>query len=189
MLSIAILDLFVSVFLICFIAGSILSILQRIIPHKGGPCQYVESFQGLMWGKTAVHSQEADDSHATTVPARVNNENEPQKDTANPSTPIQPVHTVTEQKYCFVLSVEVPGYKADELILSVTDVIRQVVLSGKNATRQPIRLAATFPPLTGFKNLIAVLEDGILKVTVEKIKRDRRIVQVLTPKKGASGSG
>ncbi|KAJ3384924.1 hypothetical protein HDU80_000817 [Chytriomyces hyalinus] len=171
MLSFAILDLIVTVFLICFIGGSILSILHRIIPHKGGPCQYVESVHALMRGKTAVSSQQ-------TI--------EPQRGTPDPSASIEPVHTLTKEDDGFVLVVEVPGYKAYELTVVVKDDIRQVVLYGRNPrTEEKIYLATTFSRLGDFKKVGAFLEDGILKVTVGKLKRDGRLVQVMIPKQGA----
>ncbi|KAI8842415.1 hypothetical protein BJ741DRAFT_380905 [Chytriomyces cf. hyalinus JEL632] len=173
------------------LAPSLECIKHRTIPHKGGPCQYVESFHALMWGKPAVSSEKTDDASHGTVPAHANQQTvESQHEAPDPSAPIQPVHRLTKEDHGFVLAVELPGYKAHEFTVAVMDDIRQVVVFGKNPrTGQRIYLAATFSRLGDFKNVAAVLEDGILKVTVGKLKRDGRLVQVMKPISDAGVSG
>ncbi|TPX76681.1 hypothetical protein CcCBS67573_g02042 [Chytriomyces confervae] len=113
-------------------------------------------------------------------PAPASSEATPSQQTSpkQPSIPTQPAHSLIENDSHYVLAVEVPGFKKNELTLTVTDDTRQLVLSGQNGTRQPIHLKAAIPRLGDLNRLTAVHEDGILTVSIPKLERDGRVVEV-----------
>ncbi|KAJ3267312.1 hypothetical protein HDU77_000025 [Chytriomyces hyalinus] len=226
MLSLAILDLVATAFLLRLIAGFFFSRFHRGmphgIPHARGPCGWnrqsfpqqsspssescqkrcpmrqrnkphetatfslfgsqipLEVLQALM-DDTAISTQTDAASPATVPPpAPASSEATPsqQNSPKQPSIPTQPIHSLIENDSHYVLAVEVPGFKKNELTLTVTDDTRQLVLSGQNGTRQPIHLKAAIPRLGDLNRLTAVHEDGILTVSVPKLERDGRVVEV-----------
>ncbi|KAJ3396359.1 hypothetical protein HDU80_009990 [Chytriomyces hyalinus] len=159
---------------------------QRNRPHETATFSLfgsqipLEVLQALM-DDTAISAQTDAASPATVPPpAPASSEATPsqQNSPKQPSIPTQPIHSLIENDSHYVLAVEVPGFKKNELTLTVTDDTRQLVLSGQNGTRQPIHLKAAIPRLGDLNRLTAVHEDGILTVSVPKLERDGRVVEV-----------
>ncbi|KAJ3267313.1 hypothetical protein HDU77_000026 [Chytriomyces hyalinus] len=95
-----------------------------------------------------------------------------------PKIPRQPQHDFKTLEKEFVVSVDVPGFKQNELTLTVTNDTRILSLEGESRSGGLIKLAVGIPRIGDLANIQAKVEDGVLTLRIPKLERDGRLIPV-----------
>ncbi|KAI8839494.1 hypothetical protein BJ741DRAFT_94115 [Chytriomyces cf. hyalinus JEL632] len=95
-----------------------------------------------------------------------------------PKIPKQPQHAFKNLDKEFLVSVDIPGFKQNELTLTVTNDTRIMSLEGASRSGGLIKLAVGIPRIGDLDNIQAKVEDGVLTLRIPKLERDGRLVPV-----------
>ncbi|KAJ3234631.1 hypothetical protein HDU81_001286 [Chytriomyces hyalinus] len=103
-----------------------------------------------------------------------------------PKHPRQPQHAFKNLEKEFLVTVDVPGFKQNELTLTVTNDTRIMSLEGESRSGGLIQLAVGIPRLGDLNNIQAKVEDGVLTLRIPKLERDGRLIPMTAPTGNAS---